>query len=269
MSRIKQSFTNKYQSKNFASIFTILITMRSLILILLFFISTGSFSQNKSIVVVELFTSEGCSSCPPADQLLSGIIDDPKDGLEILGLSFHVDYWDYIGWKDPYASKEYTLRQRVYGRKFRNSSIYTPQIVVNGKHEFVGSDKRKLGQILSLEKGNGFVSNLKLSGLELNGSNLKVTVSSEDIERSILNVAVVERQLSQKVTRGENRGRTLFHDNVVRAYKFRQFDGAANRFELDLPLNLTIHNSSLIVYSQEEKSWHVNGVKKIDLKKLQ
>ncbi|MEO1256072.1 MAG: DUF1223 domain-containing protein, partial [Bacteroidota bacterium] len=102
--------------------------------------------------MIELFTSEGCSSCPPADRLLSSVINNTDKNVEVLGLSFHVDYWDYIGWKDPYASKAYSTRQRVYGRKFQNRSIYTPQMIVNGKHEFVGSNRNALNQSLSDEE---------------------------------------------------------------------------------------------------------------------
>ncbi len=237
-----------------------------LILISSFFLTANFiFSQSTSIIVLELFTSEGCSSCPPADKLLSQVIDNADQGVEVLGLSFHVDYWDYIGWKDPYASTDYTTRQRVYGRKFQNNSIYTPQMVVNGKHEFVGSDQRKLNQAIGYEKGKAFGSSLELKDVKLSDFNLKMTVSSSDIERSILNVAIVERKLSQQVTRGENRGRTLSHDNVVRAYAFRQFDGRSNSFSIDLPKDLIIENATLIVYSQKEREWHVNAAQKIDL----
>ena len=119
-----------------------------------FLIVISSFFNNvddatKPIVVVELFTSEGCSSCPPADKLLSRIVDDANDHVEVLALSFHVDYWDYIGWKDPYAKSTFTQRQRAYARKFYSSQIYTPQMVVNGKHEFVGSDQRKWNSVFS------------------------------------------------------------------------------------------------------------------------
>ena len=87
--------------------------------------------------VVELFTSQGCSSCPPADALLADLAD--RD--DVLALSFHVDYWDYIGWKDPFASPQYTQRQRVYSQVFGKRYVYTPQMVVNGSFEMTGSDR--------------------------------------------------------------------------------------------------------------------------------
>ncbi len=242
--------------------------MRSLSAIILLLILIQGFSQDRVVVVVELFTSEGCSSCPPADRLLSSIITNSDREVEIMGLSFHVDYWDYIGWRDPYARKDYTIRQRAYGRKFQNNSIYTPQMIVNGKYEFVGSDQRKLNQVLSLEKNTKLESNLELSDVMLKGSKLSVSVSSSDIERSLINIAVVERGLSQNVKRGENRGLRLYHDNVVRAFYSRQFDGKTNRFNIDLPTDLIPENASLIIYAQKEKVWHVNAAKKIDLKNL-
>ncbi|MEM6525653.1 MAG: DUF1223 domain-containing protein, partial [Bacteroidota bacterium] len=88
------------------------------------------------VAVVELFTSQGCSSCPSADKNLSQLIKDKND-RKVFGLSFHVSYWNYLGWKDPYSKEAFTERQRKYAAKFANSSIYTPQMIVNGKEEFV------------------------------------------------------------------------------------------------------------------------------------
>jgi hypothetical protein len=98
-----------------------------------------------NVALVELFTSEGCSSCPPADDLLRRIDGSTTDqGLLIVGISEHVTYWDHDGWKDPYGSETMTERQNDYGRRFNLESVYTPQMVVNGEAEFVGSDGRSL-----------------------------------------------------------------------------------------------------------------------------
>ena len=101
-------------------------------------------TKKQSFAVVELFTSEGCSSCPSADRLLSEIKDDAaKTGKRIYPLSFHVNYWNYLGWKDEFSTEAYTNRQKTYGNVFGTGRVYTPQMVVNGREEFVGSNKAK------------------------------------------------------------------------------------------------------------------------------
>src|SRR5258706_7835451 len=116
--------------------------MKILITLVLTMTSLAMFSQQNP-VVIELFTSQGCSSCPAADKNLAEIIEDAeKNGQPVYGLSFHVDYWNYIGWKDPYSNPGYTARQHQYAQKLNSESVYTPQMIVNGEIEFVGSNKK-------------------------------------------------------------------------------------------------------------------------------
>lgn len=237
-------------------------------MIFLFFSSLMPFAQEKPLVIVELFTSEGCSSCPPADRLLSEIVKKDSDEVEVVGLSFHVDYWDYIGWKDPYASKDFTIRQRAYARRFVNNTIYTPQMVVNGEHEFVGSNRGHLSKALRSEKETKLLK-LKISSVKIENGVLHAVVSGEDTSPSVLNVAVVEKGLSQNVTRGENRGRLLSHDNVVRVFDSRQFNGSDNAFRLKLPADLDLSKSSLVVYAQDQKNWFVQAASKTELKSFE
>ena len=241
--------------------------MPSLLLLSLFISWTGTQKREpeKPVVVVELFTSEGCSSCPPADRLLSEIVDEEYAGAEVFALSFHVDYWDYIGWKDPYADKQFSDRQRAYAKRFRSSQIYTPQMIVNGRHEFVGSNRSSWQRTFDIEKRKKNTCSITVNKLERSGNELTVEVSSSDSGRVKLNVAVVERSLSQDVKRGENRGRKLAHDNVVRSFQSRTFDGSANRFNLTLPEDLEITNANLIIYVQNQENWEVLGAIKHSL----
>ena len=162
-------------------------------------------SGDKRTDVVELFTSEGCSSCPPADRWLSSLKDRPGLFEEFIPLAFHVDYWDYIGWKDPYASSAYSQRQRQYERDGQLSQVYTPGIVINSDEWrlwFRGKrDWQKTG-----EKAGDLVASL-------NDNRLKV--SYEDKGRNRLNVAYLGMGLTTQVRAGENRGKMLAHDFVV------------------------------------------------------
>lgn len=239
--------------------------MKKISFFLLFLLCITLIAQEKPIVVVELFTSEGCSSCPPADRLLSSIVNEQNQETEVIGLSFHVDYWNYIGWEDPYSEATFSKRQRTYANKLI-SSVYTPQMVVNGKHQFVGSSKSDWKRAFNAEKSSK-LNSLSISSIQLDGRVLTFNVDGID-EKQLINVAVVERELSQHVSRGENRGRMLFHDNVVRAFDSRK-NAEENTFQLILPQDLDIAKSSLVVYTQHQTSWQVKGAKRIDLFSIQ
>src|ERR1700719_3834995 len=124
----------------------------------------------RSPVLVELFTSEGCSSCPPADALLEKLDrSQPVGGADVVVLSEHVDYWNDIGWKDPYSSHEFSIRQGDYAHRFRLDSAYTPQMVVDGEAQFVGSDERRA--ILAIEgAANAEKIRVVLSSVHLEGN---------------------------------------------------------------------------------------------------
>ena len=222
--------------------------------------------DKKSFAVLELFTSEGCSSCPPADRLLSDVIEDANEkGLEVYALSFHVDYWNRLGWKDPYSSAAYSERQRNYARALR-SNVYTPQLVVNGKDEFVGSNRAKAA--MSIKKAlDAPVKDLSIDfESKLMGDKLSFTYKSGNkMEGKVLNVALVESGLSQNVSRGENRGRLLKHDNVVRAFESLELDALMGRGSLQLPEDFNMDKAKLIVYAQDKMSKEVVLAQAIEL----
>lgn len=165
-------------------------------------------SGKKQTTLLELYTSEGCSSCPPADRWLSGLVDDPKLWKEFIPLAFHVDYWDYIGWKDPFASPDHSYRQRRYHQELGISSVYTPGFVSNGREW-----QRWFG-FKQIERSNKTRGELKVSILD---GLLKAEYSGKEAASSPLklNVAILGFGLETEIKAGENAGRILNHDFVV------------------------------------------------------
>ena len=168
-------------------------------------------ASERTPVLVELFTSEGCSSCPPADQLLIHLLErQPVPGVEIIALSEHVDYWNRLGWRDPFSSAQFTKRQSEYADTFGGQGSYTPQMVVDGITDFVGSDsKRAVDEIAKAAKKTS-------EPLLLTAQDLKLHVEIPALEAADVYLAVVENNLSSSVLRGENEGRKISHVAVVR-----------------------------------------------------
>jgi hypothetical protein len=164
-------------------------------------------------VVVELFTSEGCSSCPPADRLLAEILKTMPDGVEVIALSEHVDYWDGLGWRDPFSSKQFTERQDRYAAHFGPDRVYTPQMIVDGTSEFVGSDRSQLLKALAAAKARA-KAEVTLAWAAADALSVKVTGAPRS---SDVMLAITEDGLSVDVKRGENAGHTLPHVRVVRS----------------------------------------------------
>lgn len=224
----------------------------------------------KGFAVLELFTSEGCSSCPPADRLLRDVIEDSQEkGLDVYALSFHVDYWNRLGWKDPYSSSAYSDRQRTYARAL-NSNVYTPQLVVNGKDEFVGSNRTKAA--MSIKKAlNSPLQDITIDfEAKIMGNSLSYRYKTEGkLTGTILNVALVESGLSQNVSRGENRGKILRHDNVVRAFETVEIDAMMGRGRLSVPEDINREHARIILYAQNKGSKEVVLAKAIELGKTE
>ncbi|HLY60051.1 MAG TPA: DUF1223 domain-containing protein [Terriglobia bacterium] len=179
-------------------------------------------------VVVELFTSEGCSSCPPADKILSWLgQNQPLAGIEIIPLSEHVDYWNHLGWSDPYSSPEFTQRQREYSESL-HTGTYTPQMVVDGKVGFVGGDKARAMEAISSEsRAPQAAVRIQPANLENSTGQGKFTFSVEvgqipvqdTKKKSLVFLAVTENNLRSNVVGGENSGQSLAHTAVVRELK--------------------------------------------------
>jgi hypothetical protein len=171
------------------------------------FLLPGAETQ-RAPVLVELFTSEGCSSCPPADRLLESL------DREVIVLSEHVDYWDRLGWRDPYSSHDITLRQEAYARVFGKEGPYTPQMIVDGTTEFVGNDRRRamdeIGKARAQEK----------LGIHLTqaGSGMRIEIDPASKGADVM-LALADDSGTSQVAAGENKGRQLHHVAIVRSLR--------------------------------------------------
>ncbi len=181
-------------------------------------------SASRPAVVLELFTSQGCSSCPAADRVLSRLGSEERaDGVALVPLAFHVDYWNRIGWVDPFSSPRWSARQRRYADRFGRRSVYTPQIVLNGRAELVGSHEGRLRREIPSAVPSREVGRVEILQARLDGarSELVVDLAAElndggEAPRTIANLALFESGLVTRIGSGENARLTLENDYVVR-----------------------------------------------------
>lgn len=220
----------------------------------------------RSPVVVELFTSEGCSSCPPADALLRKLeASQPVANAEIIVLGEHVDYWNYIGWTDRFSSKQFTDRQQQYANRFNLDSAYTPQMVIDGRVELNGADEAQAKKSIARAAKDATV-NVAASGgyAEPDSAKLNVQVSaSPDIKDAEVFVALTESGLQTQVKKGENDGRTLNHTGVVRSLvkigEMRRGGGFTGAPVLRLDRTWKREELRAIVFVQEKESRRIVG----------
>jgi hypothetical protein len=248
-------------------------------------------SRERVPVIVELFTSEGCSSCPPADEVLSRLVaTQPVANAEIIALGEHVDYWDRLGWRDPFSSAVFTARQSEYDAKaFRTGNIYTPQLVVNGREAVVGSDYRAatsaIARAASALLNAGGKNGASSSNATAPASTLRLSVSAEhmpakaslhvgtriDVPDGLAKIgaadvvlAIVEDGLVSQVKRGENKGRELHHSAVVRSLTIAGSFGLDSRpwsadTTIRFPAEWNASRSRCIVFVQERATRRMIG----------
>jgi hypothetical protein len=227
-------------------------------------------------VLVELFTSEGCSSCPPADALLRKLDEQQKLGnAEIIALEEHVDYWDQLGWRDPFSSNQWTQRQEDYAAAFRNDGVYTPQMVVDGRSEFVGSSQSRARSAIA-EAAREPKTKLALTNQRLNGDKLAVEVAVQTLpdggsRTAQVWLAVTENGLHSNVLRGENRGEDLHHAAVVRSLR-KVGEAAAGRDvsfagqqEIRIDPAWKKENVRIVAFVQDARSKRVLGATSVRL----
>ena len=174
--------------------------------------------NSKSILVLELFTSQSCSSCPPADAVLSDYVIEQN--ANVIALAFHVDYWNRLGWKDPFSKTEFSERQREYAQIFNSRNVYTPQIVINGKYELVGSKKNEIAAIVAKEIKLTKKEQIFFESITLINNLLSLKVNSLNPDNNnIINIALVKKKEFTNIKRGENSGLQQINHNIVFDFK--------------------------------------------------
>ncbi|WP_411768762.1 DUF1223 domain-containing protein [Winogradskyella sp. A3E31] len=222
----------------------------TLFIIPIFFLGPFQINAQKAPVVLELFTSQGCSSCPPADKLLNDVKAD-----NVIALSYHVDYWNYIGWKDPFSSDKFTAKQRQYGLKFNNSTIYSPQMVVNGEEHFVGSDEFKLTQKIRSYSKKDAKAKIRLSDVRQNEDLVTFSYNAEgDYLGNYIRVILVIDKRVTEVKRGENRNKTLVNSNIVVSEQEFKLDKGVGKGRIAIPDIVNDNDSLSLVVLIETKT---------------
>lgn len=201
--------------------------------------------------MVELFTSQGCSSCPAADEILGDLSKDPS----IVALSMPIDYWDYLGWKDTLADNRFTARQKAYSQMRGDRDVYTPQVIVNGSAHVIGSDRAAIERSVGDTRKNQDVMSVPVS-MSVSGSQLNVSVASASGNRlsdhGEIWICAISKSVPIAIGRGENSGREVIYHNVVRSWlKVGDWTGEAGTWAV--PMENIVHNGvdAAVVYVQD------------------
>jgi len=232
---------------------------------LFFLIGNSVFSQNnsKGFALLELYTSEGCSSCPPADELLGRIQNEYRD-KNVFVLAYHVDYWDKQGWKDIFSNADFTKRQYDYAQFMGKEPIYTPQVIINGKTDYIGSQETSLRNGIKSALSKPVSTSLNLEANQ-NVNSLSVNYNVEGISKnSRLLIAVVQKEAKSNVKRGENAHKVLSHYQIVRNLQSVDLNktkkGTAS---IHLPKNYNTQDFEIIGFIQDMNSGAILGVKRV------
>ena len=222
--------------------------------------ATQPMASQSGVAVVELFTSQGCSSCPPADAALAELGSAAaREGRPVYALAFHVDYWNRLGWADPFSDAAFSRRQEDYARAFKLDQLYTPQMIVNGRTQFVGSDREAARRAVGDALAAPAVAHVTVSvtATRPDGYRVRPVVSGAPKD-AVINVAVVERDLSTDVKAGENKGRRLEQPSTVRWFTTVP---AADAQEIVIPALPSVRpeHASVIIFAQRPQNGPILG----------
>lgn len=221
-----------------------------------FFAAPSGPPTGTSPVIVELFTSQGCSSCPPADVLLSDLAKDPSLRGKIIPLAFHVDYWDRLGWRDPFSAREWSARQYAYVGKMKLSGAYTPQVVVNGSRQMIGSNRSVVLNAIAEE------SKRKVAGKVRVAFDGKVATIHADAPAPMnLVLVLVEDGAITDIARGENSGLKLKNDSIVRRlYRLGEVKGKAEqKINVDVDPAWNRSRLTVVAFLQDRESLRIDA----------
>ncbi|MEM8845978.1 MAG: DUF1223 domain-containing protein [Bacteroidota bacterium] len=215
-----------------------------------------------SVVVVELFTSQGCSSCPPADVLLEKVKTQyPND---VFALSYHVDYWNYIGWEDPFSHARYTKRQSYYNQKLGYRGNYTPEAIVNGKEHFVGSSSGQMYSKIDKYKDQRAQNQIALSNVNRKGNSISFDYEIDgDISDKTLRAVLVLDERTTSVKRGENRNRVLKNSNIVVAESYNELNLSKGSGSITVPSLVRQNEKTTLMLLTENDVLDITGATKI------
>ena len=222
----------------------------------------------RPFAVVELYTSEGCSSCPPAELIISKLIAASRQNkIRVFPISFHVDYWNGLGWRDPFSQNLFSQRQYAYGSFFKTNNVYTPQVIVNGTHVVEGYNRQKLQDVINHELGEPPFSQLHVKFVKAKPGTVSVLYRIDEYARGdVLHAVLVERSLQVDVARGENAGRTLRHDNVARDMASISVVGSQGKVDLDLSKVKDMSNGAVIIFVQNALTKLITAAEQLDLR---
>ena len=220
-------------------------------------------NSEKGLAVVELFTSQGCSSCPPAEELVAKIQKESHDHPVYI-LTYHVDYWNRLGWKDVFSSPAYAKRQYQYSGWLKLNGVYTPQVVVNGRREFVGSREGTLRQAIKTELQTSFKDELQLRQVKLNQRQVDVQYQTGAASpRDSLVLTLVQKAATTRVKSGENKGRTIAHVQIVRHLQTISLQGKnSGSVTIALPAGLSSEGLELIAFLQNSTNGEITAAAK-------
>lgn len=236
-------------------------------------LASSALSQTtRTPVLLELFTSEGCSSCPPADKLLATLqAQQPVAAAHIVVLEEHVDYWDRQGWRDRFSSPQFTQRQSFYAPRLNFDDSYTPQMVVDGHTQFLGSDSSKaiaaISQAVEPPKIALSLSSPAIAGKTVSSS-VSATASDSKLPRGDLYAVLVEPKASTEVKAGENGGKQLNHVSIARSFarigKLQDLARGPIAFKINAPAETNVEGMRLVVFAQLSDQGAVRGIAEVE-----